>query len=581
MNIKNIFKGRVMSVMLLLVMGLWACNEDSILKETPKDFYSTSNLYSTASEMEQAVIGLHATISSMYTNKGKWTALLKGKGTDVSYDGENPAGSWWLTDWTVQLIPTDSKASYFWDFCYQLINRANTLITAIEATEASDEMWIGKEDQREILLGEGKFFRAWAYRVLVTMYGDVPLVTEPVTKPRIDFTRTPKSEVYKLLEQDLTFATQNLPDPGQEAAPGRITKGAAFHMLAEVYLAEQKWQDAIDASSAVIEGTFGYALMQERFGAQLGNDDPLLGGGDVYYDLFRYGNQNDLANTEDIWVIQIEPNIDGGGNHQGERMWGPAYYRMGNDPAGKRAIVGDNPEATSNIYLSTFSRPVAWNKPTNLVAYYVWKSDWDNDIRNARHNMFRDWRYNNPDSPEWYGKPIDFVNDYPEGSRNVLRDTSQYIFPFPMKAASPGIHFTDPNRSGGGSNHLDVYAYRLAETYLVRAEAYLGKGDKDKAAADINVVRSRAQANPVAAADVDIDYILDERIRELYTEELRLITLMRLGLLYDRVHRFNDNPVANGGVGQGIQPYHNLFPIPQSEIDLNSDAELTQNPGYN
>lgn len=149
-----------------------------------------------------------------------------------------------------------------------------------------------------------------------------------------------------------------------------------------------------------------------------------------------------------------------------------------------------------------------------------------------------------------------------------------------MKAASPGVHFSDPNRSGGGNNHVDAYAMRLAETYLLRAEAHLGNGDATLAAADINVVRARANATPVLAADVDIDYILDERIRELYTEELRLITLMRLGLLYDRTIRFNNNPASNGGVGGGIQPHNNLFPIPQSEIDLNINGTLEQNPGY-
>ncbi|MCL3779537.1 RagB/SusD family nutrient uptake outer membrane protein [Prolixibacteraceae bacterium JC049] len=581
MKISNITIGRTFTLLLLATIGLWSCDEDKILKETPLDFYSTANLYSNATEVEQGVIGLHASINNIYTNGGQWTTMLKGKGTDLSYDGENPAGSYWFTNWPVQIIPTDGKVKYFWELCYRVINRANTVIVSIEATEKSDQMWKNDPNQRELLLAEGKFFRAWAYRILVTMYGDVPLVTEPVAGPKTDFTRAPKTQIYELLEADLDFATKNLPDPGQEAAPGRITKGAAFHMLSEVYLAQEKWDQSISAASAVIDGSFGYALMQERFGTQLGKDDPLLGGGDVYYDLFRYGNQNDPANTEDIWVVQIEPNIDGGGNHQGERMWGPAYYRMGNDPDGKRAIVGDNPDATANIYLSTFSRPVAWNKPTNLVAYTIWQSDWDNDIRNARHNIFRDWRYNNPDSPNWFDKPIDFVNDYAEGQRNVLRDTSQYIFPFYMKAASPGIHFKDPNRSGGGSNHLDVYAMRLSETYLLRAEAYLGKGNKDLAAADINEVRNRAKASPVAAADVNIDYILDERIRELYTEELRLITLMRLGLLYDRTNRFNDNPVANGGKGAGIQPHHNLFPIPQSEIDLNTDGTLEQNPGYN
>ena len=81
----------------------------------------------------------------------------------------------------------------------------------------------------------------------------------------------------------------------------------------------------------------------------------------------------------------------------------------------------------------------------------------------------------------------------------------------------------------------------------------------------------------VAPSEVDLEYILDERARELYTEEWRMITLMRLGILVERVRKYNDNP-QNPGLG--IEDHQNLFPIPQSEIDLNTENILEQNPGY-
>lgn len=120
----------------------------------------------------------------------------------------------------------------------------------------------------------------------------------------------------------------------------------------------------------------------------------------------------------------------------------------------------------------------------------------------------------------------------------------------------------------------DIYAIRLAETYLLRAEAYLAKSDLTNAAADINVVRTRAQASPVVPSDVNIDYVLDERARELLIEEPRRLTLSRLGLLYERVVKHN--PVSE----PTIKPFHNLFPIPQDVIDANTNAVLEQNPGY-
>jgi hypothetical protein len=207
------------------------------------------------------------------------------------------------------------------------------------------------------------------------------------------------------------------------------------------------------------------------------------------------------------------------------------------------------------------------------VAYNIWNSDWTDD-RNSEANVKRNFYFDNPSSV-YNGQKIVW-SLYPSRS-SPLKDTTNYLFPYFMKVATPLTHFTDPARSGGGYNHKDLYAMRLAETYLLRAEAYLSLGDATKAAADINVVRSRAHATPVAAGDVTLDYILDERARELYTEEWRMLTLMRLGKLVERVRKYNDNPV---NPGLGIKDYQNHFPVPQSEIDLNTGAVLTQNTGY-
>jgi hypothetical protein len=117
--------------------------------------------------------------------------------------------------------------------------------------------------------------------------------------------------------------------------------------------------------------------------------------------------------------------------------------------------------------------------------------------------------------------------------------------------------------------------FRLAETYLIRAEAYLGLGNTALAADDINVVRARSNAAPIVAGDVDLDYILDERMREFGVEEKRILTLMRTGKFYDRLKLCDPNYY-----GLTVQPFHNLWPIPQSEIDRNRGAVLEQNPGY-
>jgi hypothetical protein len=115
---------------------------------------------------------------------------------------------------------------------------------------------------------------------------------------------------------------------------------------------------------------------------------------------------------------------------------------------------------------------------------------------------------------------------------------------------------------------------RLAETYLLRAEAYIDKGDKINAAKDINVVSARAQAKPVSPAEVSIDYLLDERARELIWEKPRRLELMRMGKLVERVRKYNR--IAGGT----IKDFNKLWPIPYSEIENNTEATIKQNPGY-
>lgn len=194
-------------------------------------------------------------------------------------------------------------------------------------------------------------------------------------------------------------------------------------------------------------------------------------------------------------------------------------------------------------------------------------------------------KFNNPAS-EWYGKNL---SEFRDMFRQRLDDTIRNFYPYQSKVTTPGNHpaelFVDPvlktlNASTAGTTYTDQYFIRLAETYLLRAEAHLGNGDAGKAAADINVVRARAMAKPVTPGEVNIDFILDERMRELGIEEKRRLTLNRLGLLYDRTSRYcNGHPTA-ANFGVDVAPHNNLFPIPFSEIERNTDAVLEQNPGY-
>lgn len=564
MKIKNSIQKYICgsAILGLLLLTMSSCDE-SALNETPLDFIATSNAFKSPKDVEMGVVGLYSLTRDWYSSVNeKYMFVFVGLGTDEAYFGEDPAGGY-MSNWDTEIVPTGSLPTHYWTQAFDLVYQANTVIAGIENLDWTDEK------QKEQNLAEARFFRAFSYRILVTLFGDVPLVTEPITTAKTDFVRNPKEDIYKLIEEDFSFATKYLPVRGKEIAAGRLTQGAAWHMLSEIYLAQSKYSQAADAATHVIND-YGYNLMRERFGAQ----PNLFGTENVYFDLFTKENQNLLINTEGIWVIQNDPDITGGGFYAGERGFGCAYYRVGNTPDGYKAFRGDLYDGSYTGYSDTLGRPVAWCRPTNYTAYDIWKSDWNNDYRNTEACIKRNYYFDNPSSA-YNGMKIEW--SLYESRSSAFKDTTQYIYPYYMKAAAPCDHYTDMSRAGGGINHKDIYAIRLAETYLLRAEAYLGLSEKEKAAADINIVRERSNATPIAANQVTIEYILDERARELYTEEWRMLTLMRLGKLVERVRTYNNNP---GNPGLSILDHQNLWPIPQTEIDLNTGAVLEQNPGY-
>src|SRR5690606_8727739 len=116
---------------------------------------------------------------------------------------------------------------------------------------------------------EARFFRAFAYRNLVSTFGDIPLIDKPVETAKADFVRDAASAILKLMEEDFKFAATYLPKPGEEDEAGRITQGVAGHYLAETYLEGNNPEAAVEAATKVVDG-YHYKLMTERFGNRLG-----------------------------------------------------------------------------------------------------------------------------------------------------------------------------------------------------------------------------------------------------------------------------------------------------------------------
>lgn len=558
---------------ILILIFLVSCNEIEFLSEKPLDFYSPNNSYITSKDFRAALDGIYSYYRSAFYSTsldGFSSPRLKWVGTDLIGHDQRAYN---LQD---LLTPSnDFVRDVYWVPCYRIIYDTNVIIgrSEFEGVELTP-------DEKIRIQAEARFFRGYMYEILADVYGGVPLVLEETTQPKRDYVRVSREETYQQARDDLKFAAENLPDI-KDVPDYMVNNLVASHMLAVVYLSLEQWDNAINSASIVIDNP-NMALMTERFGSRV-NDTynplyPWASGGDPYWDLFRIDNQNrSSGNRETLWAIQFKYNVPGGmnGGYGFEQTQCPRTWQL--------KVKNKNGKSVNLLpYPNTYygGKGTGAMKISDYYYEYVWKrSGYDQDIRNSSYNIIRDVTVPNPES-DYYGKWL-FKDKVPLAKYDEYRDW----FPIVAKAACMGDHPLDvwvEDQTVYGSiltaggviaiKQANIYEARLAETYLIRAEAYWRKGENQSAADDINIVRRRSKAPDVSAENVDIDYILDERARELMFEENRARTLQRLNLLVERNNKYN--PEFN------YYPHQNLWPIPYSEIEKNTEAELTQNPGY-
>ncbi|WP_353127154.1 RagB/SusD family nutrient uptake outer membrane protein [Parapedobacter pyrenivorans] len=493
-----------------------------------------------------------------------------------------------------QLNHTDyNKIGWYWLEGYRGIRYANTAIEYIDVPQDYES-----EEEKNHLLGAAYFHRALRYYRLVHQFGDVPAVFFMPTEPKLDFYSTKREVILQRLKQDLEFAQEWVPD---DVNKGQVTKGAVSHLLTKVNLALGLFDDAIQSANNVINGS-RYKLMTQRFGVDQSDPDR-----NVVWDLHRPENKSLASNTEALMLVIDKVNLDG--NHDGGiqlmRNAVPYWHAAGIiTPTGSR---GTSDLATAEIpQVAQIGRGIGRLRPTWYSQTGIW--DDPNDLRHAPGNWMdmEDLVYNAPalkaDNDPYYGKHLQLRND--QGTI-LSNDTIRQWFSWPHYK----LFIEDPNRVQPAGGNTDWYVFRLADTYLLRAEAYVWKGDLPNAAADINAVRARANAGSVDAADVNMGTVLDERARELYYEEPRKTELTRIAyiyaqtgiaadngktysltnfsddnFMYDRVIEksdfYNKGVVTNFGTSYRMSPYHVLWPIPISAINGNPQGVINQNKGY-
>lgn len=546
---------------------MWSCNEESWLREEPLSFYTTDNSYTTPAQFRQSLNFLYDYLREMY-----W---VNGDQTCVMYFGDQAYGGTDYPDLKFNnlkafLTPTTYVSGSYWDRAYISIGNANTIINRINK---ADE--IGDSD-KAIIEGEALFFRAYWFNFLANLFGGVPIVLEEQTSPRNDYVSVTRQEVYNQARIDLERAITLLPNI-ESVKDGRINKQAAQHLLTEVYLSLENYVAAINIATEVIAHP-GMDLMTSRFGSS--KDKP----GDPYWDLFQHGNQNrSNGNTESILVLQYD-HQNAGSSYSCDMPRFLLPFYVGALVEGKDGGVVS---AFTDITENKGGRGIGVIHPSNHFLYEIWGSDGTKDYRNSQYMIVRDFKIDNPDAKgfnQW------MVKD------GWVGDTLRNFYPFVMKFSRTydlpdDVYVKNPDGSikttslgekviayswgslSANCSLKDEYLYRLGGTYLLRAEAYVRNNQPDKALLDINKLRTRANATPAQLSEIDLDYILDEQLRELYFEDFRLVTLCRLGKLVERSRKYNPT-------GYNVGDHQNLFPIPYSEIERNVLGDIKQNPGY-
>ncbi|WP_294201751.1 RagB/SusD family nutrient uptake outer membrane protein [Chryseobacterium sp. sg2396] len=542
-------------ILLLPLLAVSSC-KDSFLDEDPPSAISAETMNNKLS-LQAALIGLYQNLSNYYTQSDwqGWVSVWQ-VGTDIVWPQEIQGVEIPYYNYSL-LTSTDGPAARLWAHNYNIIRNANAIIYNVENNTISDMT----DAEKKAFSAEARFFRAYAYNSLATFYGGVPLVTEPIKTPRYDFVRAPIDQVNTQIKNDLLYSVSNLPVVGQTAAEQRVNKDVARQLLAKVYLRTNEPALAEAQCDAIINSG-KYSLVNARYGVKAGSP------GDYFSDMFFKGNQRrSQGNKEAIWVLENEnPSIivnGSSGSPQQRRVWGGGYHNINGmipaDSLGGRGL--------SRIRLN------------NWVLYKLYPQG---DMRNSKYSIHRQHYFNNTASKynSIKGLPVPYGQDkqytLSDGTTvNIAKsDTLAKINPYTLKWGQ-----FDPNDVFGFGMWKDFILMRLGETYLLKAEAQVKQGNTSGAAASINVLRTRAQAPQVSASQMTLDFVLDERARELLAEENRREELVRTKTLLQRVAAHNtDGPSQRQIVG--LTANNLLLPIPLNEIQLNSQAVLEQNPGY-
>lgn len=535
--------------LLLSITLMAACNKQ--LEEYNPSGLTTDQVFSTPDGFETLVSAAYSYNRWWYGKEDGYS--LSEMGTDLWTSGTGDK----YIDITqyYNLQASNTAISSLWKQLYSAVNLCNTGIGRIDKAGYAD-------DKKVIRDAELHFLRAFYYWHIVEMWGGVHFTVTETSGVETTANRTAVDSFYALIFSDLEVAVNNL--PATTVDYGRATKPAAQAFLARMCLTRGLNTRAAALADSVINN-YGFALQPK------------------YADLW---SMNNLLNKEVVWAVNYMKNlvyddrVDASlyptghprGAHNGHLMFAMKYDDL---PGMTRDVANGRP---FNRYMPTLFLLNLFNEQADSRYNASFKQVWlCNNLKTAPPGMK-------------LGDTAVVCSKYivdPSGKSYRLYDRNvSYNADGSGKDRTHYVSlqkFDDPTRPSMNEEQSarDAFIIRLAEMYLIAAEAQFNLSNSLKAAEYINVIRKRAaipghEAEMVITdADISLNFILDERARELVGEQLRWFDLKRTGKLGARIA--SDNPDA----AKNFQPFHSLRPIPQDQIDaVTNKSVFTQNPNY-
>ena len=640
----KLLKGIILPVFLIFSIS---CTED-FLEEKPLSFLSPENTFVDAAGLQTALDAAYQGVMSQWNGDSR-ELMFNSNMSDASVvSGTDQPDAY--VDLRVYATPTNSKNNTggrtrsFYADNYNHIKKANTVIDYIDIPEWADGT---NNPDRNHLLGSAYFLRAFFYMQLTMDFGNVAFPLNVVAEARRDFKAFKMQGIWDQMIVDLEYAVQHV-RPKSQLAIGQAPKDAVRVLLAKYYMLNLRFADAERLMDDVINGgesqlftdamiPSGVTEVEVANTNNPNSGNPLPGrSGYASADAINYMHMDKGAqktsNPEGIWLVVNEPFVLGSqGRSARIRAWGPNFVstNLGVWEPGTTRTGTDVQQSTSDArgrMMKKWGRGQGFARPTNYSQYEIWNFKGKFDEQDYRHkdlNWFEmeDVLYDNPslqeDGSEYYLKPLRLYDD---NGNLTCRDTIRCWFGYPRYKFYSVNQESRPDRQDGGK--MDMYIMRIAEAYLVRAEARYWQDNFAGVAEDINTIRQRANAiDMYTVSDIQtggIGAVLDERNRELFGEEYRHDELVRMSVIFAKTGKMAYNGKSYSISGNDIEksisassfyydrmmeknnffreevpwatynttkytmdPMHVYWPVYQPYLVGNVEAILNQTTGYN